>query len=219
MIEQTPQSAFFFHKSAAFYHRLITAIGYKKAIKHFLQRIPLSAKNAMVLDAGCGTGLVAFSLLEKFETMRIVAFDRSLEMIEIAERFKEKYGFHNIDFFVGDLETINPLRDRNGKCKTIQGGTFDYIFVAGSLEYADLQKSLSELVKFLKKDGTLFDLAVKNNYYGKFIGRILGFKPYQKIEIIDAFKKAKLTNIKEIPFSKEEKLATKFKVTISGKKI
>ena len=65
----------------------------------------------LVLDVGCGPGLVALNLLRKYPRIRLHGIDISPEMIKVANRFKhdlaqDRLSFEVIDLF--DYEPENP---------------------------------------------------------------------------------------------------------------
>lgn len=211
------QSIVFYNFFSFLYDKLITWNGYKKALAHFMQRIPLRGKRLKVLDAGCGTGLVSFALAEKYPNIEIIGFDYSKNMIEVAEKINIKRKFKNIKFYVGDLENINPLRDLKNNKQTLAVNSFDLIFVAGALEYTDLSKGIDELAKFLKNKGTLYNIAVKDNWKGKLLGYLMGFTPYPKIKIMKSFQVNGFKRVEEIPFiGKVEQKASHLKIVLKA---
>lgn len=67
------------------------------------------APGQQVLDIGCGTGL-NFSLLQQKITSagRIVAIDRSAEMLRQARRRAARRGWQNVTFIQADATTMTP---------------------------------------------------------------------------------------------------------------
>ncbi|MEK7528844.1 MAG: class I SAM-dependent methyltransferase [Patescibacteria group bacterium] len=213
------QSIVFYNLLGFLYDKLITWNGYKKALIHFIQRVPLPTEKLKILDAGCGTGLVSFALAEKYSNIEIIGFDYSQKMIEAAEKINKKHKFKNIKFYIGNLENINRLHDLKNKKKILAANSFDLIFVAGALEYTDLSKGIGELTKFLKIRGSFYNIAVKNNWKGELLGHFMGFTPYAKIKIIESFKMNGLKRIEEIPFiGKEEQKASHLKIVLKAVK-
>lgn len=211
------QSVIFYNFFGFLYDKLITWNGYKNALIHFIQRIPLSRKKLKVLDAGCGTGLVSFALAEKYPNIEIIGFDYSPKMIKVAEKINKKRKFKNIKFYIGDLENINPLHDLKNNKQTLVANSFDLIFIAGALEYTDLSKGIGELTKFLKTGGIIYNIAVKNNWKGKLLGYFMGFIPYAKTKMIESFQENGLKRIEKIPFvGKEEQRAAHLKIVLKA---
>lgn len=214
------QSIIFYNFFGFLYDRFITWNGYKKTITHFIQRLSLPNKHLRILDAGCGTGLISFAIAEKYPNAEIVGFDYSSKMIESAEIINKQRKFQNIKFYVGDIENINPLNDLGNNQQVLDIHSFDLIFIAGALEYANFSKGIQELYKFLKLDGTLYNIAVKNNWKGKLLGYFMGFTPYSKTKMIKIFQETGLQKIEEIPFQeKKEQKASLFKIVLRAKKI
>lgn len=217
MLKQGLRSKFFYNTLGSVYNYVILSSGYRKSLIKLIHRFELPTDRKLkILDAGCGTGLVSFALLSKYHNLDITAFDYSLDMLKTAERFKRKNRFNNVEFYWGDIENINPLKSFDGNGKHLEENSFDYIFVSGALEYVNMNESLNELTKYLKKEGIFVHIAMKNNIYGRIVGRLMGFKPYTKEQLIESLKEAKFENIKEIPVL--ERRAKVFKTIVSGVK-
>lgn len=216
MLKQGLRSKLFYNTLGSVYDYVILSTGYRRALVKFLQgfELPIDRK-LKILDAGCGTGLVSFALLSKYKNLEITAFDYSLDMLRAAERFKRKNNL-NVEFYWGNIENINPLKSFDGQDRYLKENSFDYIFVSGALEYVDMNRGVSELTKYLKDSGIFVNIAVRNNLCGKLIGKLMGFRPYTKEQLIEALKDAKLENIKEIQIL--EKRARICKVVVSGVK-
>lgn len=102
------------------------------------------AAGGAVLDAGCGSG--EMSLLAAERAARVVAFDGSAQMIEIARERARAAGRDNISFDVANLADI----DRFGQ------GAFDLVMSSSVLEYQDdVASTLAAHVAMLKPGGVL----------------------------------------------------------------
>ncbi len=98
----------------------------------------IKSKNAKILDAGCGSG-VLFSLMPDSEFC--VGFDMSKEQIKFAKRYSRG------GFVIGDLKNM-PFKEN----------TFDFITIIEVLEHLnkeDAIKTLNRLNKLLKRGGSL----------------------------------------------------------------
>ncbi|MFM8594687.1 MAG: class I SAM-dependent methyltransferase [Chloroflexota bacterium] len=70
-----------------------------------LARVPLRG-DEVVLDAGCGTGRLTAQLLERLPNGRVLALDRSSNMLEVAaSNLTPKYG-DRVVFIEQDLDTL-----------------------------------------------------------------------------------------------------------------
>lgn len=211
------QSLIFYHYLSFLYDQLISWNGYKKGLTHFIQSLSFPNQPLKTLDAGCGTGLISFALTEKYPNMSITAFDYSAKMIQAAEKINNKYNFQNVRFYIGDIENINPLVDLKSNKEMLEANVFDLIFVAGALEYTNLAKGIKELCSLLKAGGTIYNIAVKNNWRGRLLGQLMGFKPYSKTEMIATLQKTGFSKITVIPFQgKEEQKASNLKVVVKA---
>ncbi len=94
-----------------------------------------------VLDIGCGTGQTAAFLAEQFGC-DVTAIDNNPTMIEKAmRRFKNK-GL-NIKTILGDVENMDFVDH-----------TFDFIISESVISFTNIAKTLKEVARVLKKDGT-----------------------------------------------------------------
>ena len=103
-------------------------------------------KDHIVLDVATGTGDVAFKLAPKTE--KVTGIDIASNMIDLANKKKDKKKLLNVDFLVGDAENL-PFED----------STFDVITISyGYRNISDQPKALKEFNRILKKEGRLFIL-------------------------------------------------------------
>lgn len=126
--------------------------------KMFLKEIdPFIKQGSNVLDIGCGTGRLAYRLLDLGRDMNIHGLDISEEMIGAA---KSKPQNRWVDFKVGDVEELPYEAD-----------TFDIITCAHSFHhYPDQKKALTEMHRVLKDGGKLM---IIDGHPDKFLGKII----------------------------------------------
>src|SRR5436305_11324345 len=85
------QAGSFYDKIANLYNLTFKFNGYGRSLHHYLRThpIPLS-RNAKILDAGCGTGLLTVALLKALDhPVKITAIDLSGSSIETAKKAVE----------------------------------------------------------------------------------------------------------------------------------
>jgi 2-polyprenyl-6-hydroxyphenyl methylase/3-demethylubiquinone-9 3-methyltransferase len=80
---------------------------------------------ARILDAGCGTGVLAFLAARRARS--VIGFDASPEMIALAEAKKRNDGCDNVSFHIASLENLASLQQHR----------FDLILCSSVLEYID----------------------------------------------------------------------------------
>ncbi|MAX10624.1 MAG: bifunctional demethylmenaquinone methyltransferase/2-methoxy-6-polyprenyl-1,4-benzoquinol methylase UbiE [Candidatus Marinimicrobia bacterium] len=103
-------------------------------------------KEYVVLDVATGTGDVAFKLAPR--TKQVTGIDIASNMIDLANKKKDKKRAVNTDFLVGDAENL-PFEDN----------TFDVITISyGYRNISDQPKALKEFNRILKNKGRLFIL-------------------------------------------------------------
>jgi trans-aconitate 2-methyltransferase len=89
--------------NAAVYHRISQPqIGWGA---HVLARLDLRGDET-ILDAGCGTGRLTAEVLERLPRGRVIAFDRSQNMLAKAREHLESRFGDRVRYVQGDLQTI-----------------------------------------------------------------------------------------------------------------
>ena len=110
--------------------------------KDFLKDLEIETNLKDVLDYGCGTGNFA-EKVKSFNPKKIVAVDISEEAIKKARK-NLKINSEKIEFRVENCEKLNLNSD-----------SFDVAYGGGILHHLDLNKSLEELKRILRKDGKI----------------------------------------------------------------
>lgn len=123
------------------------------------------AKDSTVLDAGCGTGLLARHLLKQTpHPIHLIGVDASTERLEQAKTFMTSIGStqHDVRFIEASLDKI-PLSDQS----------IDHVFARYVFQHlSDPGKVTQELARVLKIggkitvidiDGVLFNLQTQNS--------------------------------------------------------
>jgi len=110
--------------------------------KDFLKDLEIETNLKDVLDYGCGTGNFA-EKVKSFNPKKIVAVDISEEAIKKAKK-NLKINSEKIEFRVENCEKLNLSSD-----------SFDVAYGGGILHHLNLNKSLEELKRILRKDGKI----------------------------------------------------------------
>lgn len=168
-----------FYDRIADVHNLAMKVnGYRDSVANYLRSLDLKINSdSLVLDAGCGTGLVTLALYKAgYRPQKTYALDLSLKSLEIArEQFeKDKYIKPNdVETIQGNILTL-PFPD----------GKFDAVVTCGVLEYVPLEDGLREMARVLKKDGILILIPVRPSLVGSVLEILYNFKthPIEKVE-------------------------------------
>ena len=143
--------------------------GYRASVAKYLRSLELSIDaDSMVLDAGCGTGIVSLAFQDAaFEIKRSVALDLSYKSLEVArdEFRKRKKLARVIDAVQGNVLSL-PFADES----------FDLILMCGVLEYTPLDQGLRETARVLRKGAPLVLLPVKPSLVGSVLEFLYNFK-------------------------------------------
>jgi len=135
-------------------------------INAFYRMLPLKT-GAVVLEIGCGRGVGAALISEKFQPATVHAMDLDIEMIRKAQQRLKNNNRARTDFYVGDVLHL-PYKD----------ATFDAVFGFGVLHHVpDWKGGLAEIVRVLKKGGCYFFEELYPSLYQNFITRHILLHP------------------------------------------
>lgn len=199
-----------YSKISKFYDFLIAPT--KRGIDSFIKRANINMpEKPIILDAGCGTGVAAFSLLKKYPKATIYAFDINQDMINIfiKNRNRKKISPQKIKINQGDLNNIDKL---------YQKFFFDLVIISGSLEYASLQPTIKKISRIIKRGGIFINLAVKRGWFGNILQKIYTFK-YQSVEnIVSSLKTNGFFDIKVENLTRKDFPANLSRIAIIARK-
>lgn len=120
----------------------------RKAVKR-LKKSVAEMQNPMILDVACGTADSTVQIAKSIGNAEISGIDISDGMLKIGEEKVRQLGLSDrISFSKSPAENID-----------FQDDTFDAVFVAfGVRNFSDRMKGLSEIMRVLKPQGSLFVL-------------------------------------------------------------
>jgi ubiquinone/menaquinone biosynthesis C-methylase UbiE len=168
--ESTTQS---FYDRIADVHNLAMKInGYRDSVAKYLNSLNLNLdSNSLVLDAGCGTGLVTLALYNAdYRPGKTFALDLSFNSLTIAkEQFEadKKVQDANVEAVQGNLLSL-PFPD----------GQFNAVLTCGALEYVPLDAGLQEMARVLKPGGILILIPVRPSIVGSVLEILYNFKTH-----------------------------------------
>lgn len=143
--------------------------GYRASVAKYLRSLALDiSEDSLVLDAGCGTGLVTLAFQEAgYRPRRIEAVDLSFKSLEVArEEFRQSRRLARRTDAVQSNVLSLPFADN----------TFDLLLMCGVLEYTPLDAGLGEAARVLKKGAPLVFLPVKPSIVGSVLELLYNFK-------------------------------------------
>ncbi len=123
--------------------------------KHRLKQYGLEKKEK-VLEAGCGFGQWSFSLAELNKEVVGIEFDKN--RVSAVENLIKINDIENFKVLQGSIESL-PFEDNS----------FDAVFCYGVIFLTDWKKSLQELCRVLKPNGTLYVNANGKGWYHNLI--------------------------------------------------
>ncbi len=150
--------------------------GYRASVAKYLKSLHLDiGPDSLVLDAGCGTGLVTLAFQEAgYRPKRIAAVDLSLKSLAVArDEFRQRRRL---------ASRTNTLQ-ANVLAMPFADGTFDLVLMCGVLEYTPLDTGLAEAARVLKKGAPLVFLPVKPSVVGSVLELLYNFKIHPLAEV------------------------------------
>lgn len=143
--------------------------GYRDSVAKFLRGLKLDiGPDSLVLDAGCGTGIVTLGFTDAgYRPRHIAALDLSHKSLGVArEEFKQKRRFAKHTAVVQGNVLATPFADN----------TFDLLLSCGVLEYVPLEAGLAEAARVMKPGAKLVFIPVKPSIVGAVLEMLYNFK-------------------------------------------
>ncbi|MGI9035695.1 MAG: class I SAM-dependent methyltransferase [Pyrinomonadaceae bacterium] len=157
--------------------------GYRDSVAKYLRALKLNLDGeSLVLDAGCGTGLVTLALYKaKYRPRKIFALDLSFNSLTVArEQFEkdENVAARDVEEIQGNLLAL-PLANE----------TCDAVLTCGALEYVPLDEGLREMARVLKTGGKLILIPVRPSVVGSVLEILYNFKTHPIKEVKETAQK------------------------------
>jgi SAM-dependent methyltransferase len=199
----------------------LTALGFRRGVERFLDRLDLDfPPGARVVDAGCGTGLLTFWLLDRFPDVRVVAFDIDPAMVKVAAHTAARsYEGAHLELALGDLRTPDRLvRVADGRPLMVDPGTYDGVLIGAALEHVPLLETLEKVRDLLRPGGRLLILGVRQGGMGPVLGHLFRFRPYSLRQLHAAASACGLVEFRTIRLRSREFPANLSRVAILARR-
>ena len=105
----------------------------------------IEVRKDLILDLGCGTGRNGRILKEKYQNIRLINYDFSINMLKEAKKKQYKMLGNKSEFVCGDIEELSFTEN-----------TFDVIWSTSSLQWCNNLSDIFKKAKSLLKPGGLF---------------------------------------------------------------
>ena len=105
----------------------------------------IEVRPSLILDLGCGTGRNGVILKKKYQNIRLINYDFSINMLQEAKKQQHNPLGSKSDFVCGDIEELS-----------FSDNTFDVIWSTSSLQWCNNLSDIFKQAKSILKPGGLF---------------------------------------------------------------
>jgi len=170
------------------YELFVSVFSYRQGLRAFFAGADWLRPSLRVLDAGCGTGIATFALLEaldqrRYEIELVHGFDLTPAMLE---RFQERLGqraIKEVNLCQADVLDLKGLPP--------SWTSYDLIISAGMFEYIPrhkLPEALAGLRSHLSEGGRFLLFITRRNWLtGLLIERLWAANRYSRKELVEVF--------------------------------
>jgi ubiquinone/menaquinone biosynthesis C-methylase UbiE len=137
--------------------RLLSRLFYYRFARVVVKSLPSIGEGGIVVDLGCGPGLLSIELCKLLPNVRIVGVDPSAEMLEVARRNADQAGVANYDTRLGSAEHI-PLGSSSVNLVVTQGSLH---------EWDSAEQGFSEIFRVLRPGGSLIVKDFNRNWLSR----------------------------------------------------
>lgn len=161
------------YKNSRLYNFFMKSMGYEASLKRFLGEIELECSgDIQVLDAGCGTGVLGLSILERFPQAKLLATDLEPNFLEATRENARRLNIpdQRIQLGLSNINHPEQITTLDQHTLTLPSGSIDVICVGAVVGYAqDIDQCLVGLADLLAIGGTLINLEMNEAWMGRYI--------------------------------------------------
>ena len=143
--------------------------GYRASVAKYLKSLRLElGHDALVLDAGSGTGIITLGFLDTgIKAKRVVALDLSLKSLLVARDEFDQRRSKITETVQSDVLRM-PFADN----------TFDLVLMCGVLEYTPIDVGLAEAARVMKRGARLVFIPIKPSVVGAVLELLYNFRTH-----------------------------------------
>jgi len=137
--------------------RILSRVFYSGFARAISKGLPSGGQGAIMVDLGCGPGLLSIELCKLLPNARIIGVDPSAQMLEVARRNADEAGAANYDTRLGAAEHM-PLEPNSVSLVVTQGSLH---------EWDSVEQGLSEILRVLRPGGRLIVKDFNRNWLAR----------------------------------------------------
>lgn len=150
--------------------------GYERSIAGFLQTLDIPASSeSNILDAGCGTGIVGLTLLQRFGGSSLLSTDIDDRFLgQVIDNAMQYNGVDSSKVTVGlsDVSTPHEVTLHDARTMSLPEEYFDIVSIGASLGYAkDQKEALRTILGLIKPGGQFINLEMNEDLIGRYVSR------------------------------------------------
>lgn len=161
------------YRNSRTYDFFMKSFGYSKSIERFLSGLKLDLpRNARILDAGCGTGILGIHFLERHADASLLATDLEPNFLRATLSNAEQRGIgtDRISVGIADISAPRKVTSLDGKPMNLDDASFDLICIGAVVGYAqDTEASIRELISMLSPGGYFVNVEMNDSLTGRFV--------------------------------------------------
>lgn len=162
------------YKNSRVYDFFMKSFGYERSLDRLIRQLPLPVSPQKILDAGCGTGLLGLSLLQRFPQASLISTDLEPNFLQATLSNARSRGIAEDRVQVGLSNISRPaiFSSLDGQDQMIPQQSLHLISMGAVVGYSqDIEASLRQLVGLLAPGGTLINIEMSESLTGKYVAK------------------------------------------------
>lgn len=161
------------YKNSRLYNFFMKSLGYEASLKRFLNEIALEySGDIQILDAGCGTGILGLSLIQRLPSARLLATDLEPNFLEATREnaLRLKITQERFQLGISNINQPEQVATLDQQALNLSAESVDIICVGAVVGYAqNPDDCIQRLANLLAPGGTLINLEMNQQWMGRYV--------------------------------------------------